>query len=58
MFFHERIFFRVETLRLAEDGIRDAYLTDVVQEGGNFQILQVRFFEAQSLSDLSGRGVG
>src|SRR6266480_2457697 len=51
MFFHERILFRVETLRLAENGIRDAHFTDVVQERGNFKILKVGFFQAQSLSD-------
>ena len=46
VFFHERIFFRVETPRLAEDGIRDAYFTDVVQERGNFEILKLGFFQA------------
>lgn len=51
VFFHERILFRVETLRLAENGIRDAHFTDVVQERGNFEILKFGFFQAQFLSD-------
>jgi len=51
VFFHERVFLRVETLRLAEDGIRDAYFTDVMQERGNFEILKFGFFQAQFLSD-------
>ena len=48
---HERVFFRFETPRLAEDGIRDAYFTYVVQERGDFQILQRGFFQAQFQSD-------
>ena len=51
VFFHERILFRVETLRLAENGIRDAHFTDVVQERGNFEILKFGFFQAQFPSD-------
>src|SRR5216684_2469966 len=51
MFFHERILFGVETSGLAEDGIRDTYFADVVQERGNFEILKLGFFEAQFLAD-------
>src|SRR5438105_1514376 len=49
--FHERIFLRVEALRLAEDGVWDPYFTDVVQERGNFEVLKLGFFQAQLLSD-------
>ena len=51
VFFHERVFLRIEALGLAEDGIRDAYLADVMQERGNLEILKVGFFQAQFLSD-------
>ena len=51
VFFHERELFRVERLRLAENGIRDAHFADVVQERGNFEILKFGFFQAQFPSD-------
>ena len=51
VFFHERVFLRIELLGFAEDGIRDAYFADVVQEGGNLEILKLGLFQAQFLSD-------
>ena len=51
VFSHECVFFRVQTLRLEEDGIRDANFTNVVQERGNFEILKLGFFQAQFSSD-------
>ena len=51
VFFHECVFYRVQTLRLAEDGIRDAYFADVMQERGNLEILKLGLFQAQFLPD-------
>src|SRR5260370_17338485 len=48
---HQCILFRLETPSLAEDRVRDAYFTDVVQERGNLQFLKLGFFQAQLHSD-------
>ena len=51
VFFHERVFIRIEASGLAKDGIRDSYFADVVQERGNLEILKFGLFQAQFLSD-------
>src|SRR5207253_6825692 len=51
VFFHECAFIRIEALGLAEDGIRNAYFADVVQERGNLEILKLDLFQAQFPSD-------
>ena len=49
--FHQGVFIRVEKPGFAEDCIRDADLTDIVEERGDFEILKLGFFEAEFLPD-------
>src|SRR5882724_618112 len=51
MLFHQGVFVGVETAWFAQDCIRDADFADVVQESGNFEVLQLGFFEAEFLAD-------
>ena len=41
MLLHNMFFFRIEGIRLAEDGVRDRHLSDIVQEGAANQSAQV-----------------
>src|SRR5207244_1114500 len=50
-FFNKSILTRNKTIGLAEDGIRDAYFANVVQERGNLEILKLGFLQAQFLPD-------
>ena len=43
--FHQGVFFRIETRRLSENGIRDSHFADVVKERCNFEVLKLGFFQ-------------
>lgn len=49
VFFHKRVFFRVEAAGLAKDGVGYAHFADIVKESRNFKILKSGFFKAEFL---------
>ena len=51
MLFHKGVFIRVEAPRLSQDGVWNSHFADIVEKGGNFQILEFRFFQAEFLAD-------
>src|SRR5713101_5817736 len=49
--FHQGVFIRVETPRFSQDGVWNSDFADIVQKGGNFQVLEFRFFQDELLAD-------
>ena len=51
---HERVLFYGKTTRLSQDRVGNSDLPDVMEQRGNFNILEDAFFHAELLSDAHG----
>src|SRR5260370_25743871 len=54
MLLHQRVLILVQTSGLVQDRIGYAYLADIVQERGHFDVMQARLFDAHLLSNTDG----